>query len=67
MLEYSLNPHSEGSLAFRVTTYWLVFCKLRPSNCKGDERNWHEFNISGMVDVKTTSRVGAKQHVIAMK
>ena len=30
----------------------LVFCEFRPFNCKGDEQNWHEFNVRCMVDVK---------------
>ena len=36
----------------------LIFCKFRPLNCKGDEQNWHEFNVRCMVDVKSPSRVG---------
>ena len=45
----------------------LVFCKVRPWNCKRNKQNWHEFNISGMVDVKSPSQVGANRRVITMK
>ena len=45
----------------------LVFCEFRPFNCKGDEQNWHEFNVRCMVDVKSPSQVGANRRVITMK
>ena len=41
----------------------LVFCNLRPSNFKR-KQNWYEFNIRCMVDVKSPSQVGSKQHQI---
>ena len=45
----------------------LVFCKVRPSNCKRNKQNWHECNVRCMVDVKSPSRVGANRRVIAIK
>jgi hypothetical protein len=44
----------------------LVFCKLRPSNCKR-KQNWYEFNVRCMVDVKSPSGDGTNRHVFAMK
>ncbi len=45
----------------------LVFCKVRPSNCKRNKQNWHECNVRCMVDVKIPSRIGANRRVLALK
>ncbi len=61
-----LDGSSFRRLARLSSNNLLVFCNLRPSNCKR-KQNWYEFNIRCMVGVKSPSQVGANGHVFAMK